>query len=575
MTQPAMAIQDPLSDGRLYRHPVTGIAVPSVTTVIGLARSQMLEAWRTRMVAEAAAGRPDLLLRRIEELGYRETARRLADVPTNKALAAASIGDEVHTWLEAVAKGEVEPEVSQEAQGFVDSVKRWLDEHQPEWLAIEQTVFSGEVGGTPGYAGTFDWIARIDERVVLGDWKTGRFVHNEVAMQLVALGRCPEIVSADGDSKPMPEIDGAVVVHTRPERTYDLDVPLTESPWNAFRGLLQAWWAFRERDGWIPEKAQHGSTSRSISRGPVVPRDPVVAGEDPPQDDGGRFESETDEGTSEGDLEAGASKKDGKAGGGESAESVDKAPVIRPVRLGTWQTPVTLPVRGLSFEGRQEALRELTGSPPEDVRLEIVPDPENPADPHAMGVWFARRGTGLPAQLGYVPRELALTMDPDALWVVLSYQLRIHPAAPENPGLDITVIRVEWAPDPEAWVERRTSPAARRSHRAALSPERLRERAACTSPQVLEVEDGLWAVDSSSFPGQWRAVVLHAADGSGGFEFMCGCPSGWYRPDHAIPCLHAAAVGAWLEKHGRATWDEQVQSWRLVGELVGAGGSLS
>ncbi len=271
MTQPLLAITDPRSSGRLYRHPISGIEVPSVTTVIGLARIEPLDAWKLRAVSEAAVKNVDWLAYLLDRVGDEETIRRLANVPNKIANQAGAVGDEVHSWLEALAMGEELPEVSVEASAYIDAVKAWLDEYQPEWIAVEKTVFSGEVGGTPGYAGTFDFLVKIDGRLLLGDWKTSRYLHHQVAMQLGALARCPEMVDGTtGESMPMPQIDGAIAVHIRPGSAYHKEVPLADEPWNGFQGLLQAWWALRESDKWLEngtdEKAQQGGSVKKEGR---------------------------------------------------------------------------------------------------------------------------------------------------------------------------------------------------------------------------------------------------------------------------------------------------------------------
>ena len=65
-----------------------------------------------------------------------------------------------------------------------------------------------------------------------------------------------------------------------------------------------------------------------------------------------------------------------------------------------------LPVRGVSFGNRQEALRLLASYAPDKVRAFIVPEPENPVDPAAVAVMVGVQcGKGL-YRLGYVPRTL-------------------------------------------------------------------------------------------------------------------------------------------------------------------------
>jgi hypothetical protein len=78
-----------------------------------------------------------------------------------------------------------------------------------------------------------------------------------------------------------------------------------------------------------------------------------------------------------------------------------------------WDDPRirVVPVAGVSF--RPEALGEAGFDP--GKRLALVPEPENEHDPHAVGIWDARRTT----QLGYVPREVAAELRGDEQGVSL------------------------------------------------------------------------------------------------------------------------------------------------------------
>jgi hypothetical protein len=65
-----------------------------------------------------------------------------------------------------------------------------------------------------------------------------------------------------------------------------------------------------------------------------------------------------------------------------------------------------MPVRGVSFGNRQDALKRLAVYEPDQVRAVLVPEPENPADPGAIAVMAGiQNGRGL-FKMGYVPREL-------------------------------------------------------------------------------------------------------------------------------------------------------------------------
>ncbi|HEX9351421.1 MAG TPA: HIRAN domain-containing protein [Gaiellaceae bacterium] len=81
-----------------------------------------------------------------------------------------------------------------------------------------------------------------------------------------------------------------------------------------------------------------------------------------------------------------------------------------------WEDPriLVLPVAGVSF--RIEALEDSSFDPGRPLAL--VPEPENPHDPNAVGIW----NEGRTLQLGYVPRESAPILEGDeqafSLWRV-------------------------------------------------------------------------------------------------------------------------------------------------------------
>jgi hypothetical protein len=66
-----------------------------------------------------------------------------------------------------------------------------------------------------------------------------------------------------------------------------------------------------------------------------------------------------------------------------------------------------VPVQGVSYGSRQEALRRLAGYSPTDIKVFITPEPENPVDKNAAAVMVGvQNGKGLYC-LGYIPKELA------------------------------------------------------------------------------------------------------------------------------------------------------------------------
>jgi len=66
-----------------------------------------------------------------------------------------------------------------------------------------------------------------------------------------------------------------------------------------------------------------------------------------------------------------------------------------------------LPVQGVSFGNRQEALKRLAAYKPDQVRAFLMPEPENKVDHSAVAVMVGvQNGRGF-YRLGYVPRGMA------------------------------------------------------------------------------------------------------------------------------------------------------------------------
>jgi hypothetical protein len=66
---------------------------------------------------------------------------------------------------------------------------------------------------------------------------------------------------------------------------------------------------------------------------------------------------------------------------------------------------MTLPVKGVTFGNRQEALRRLAAYQPAVIRAWFAPEPENKADPGAVAVMVMIQGGRGAYRLGYLPRQ--------------------------------------------------------------------------------------------------------------------------------------------------------------------------
>lgn len=254
MTSPLLAMAT--THGRLYRKPTTdpaalpetirgaldlGLLMPSVTNVIGLMDKPHLLTWYGKMAAEAAVSvnvsHPGLM-----ESRPRDAVDWLKNAALRSSNQSGALGDEVHNAVELLADGSP-AEVGDDAQLFVNGWHQFIADFSPEFLHLEATCFGQVDGGAGplGYAGTADFVARINGLVVVGDTKTGKNIHTEATLQLTSLAHADHLVDADGNLAAMPHIDGGVILHLTRNGYKLYPVPLTGENWDTFSGLRRVW----------------------------------------------------------------------------------------------------------------------------------------------------------------------------------------------------------------------------------------------------------------------------------------------------------------------------------------------
>jgi hypothetical protein len=160
------------------RYKYDGKPVPGVTTILQRIAKPQLVPWAARVASEhwleaIKAGRTDL------EAIHEESKKE----HNAQKQAAADIGTNVHLYAECYFKKLPLPALeTDEAKRGVEAFHKWLDANHVEIQESEIPVFSREFY----YAGTCDFVAKINGELCVGDIKTGSGIYNDARLQTAA-----------------------------------------------------------------------------------------------------------------------------------------------------------------------------------------------------------------------------------------------------------------------------------------------------------------------------------------------------------------------------------------------------
>jgi hypothetical protein len=226
---------------RVYDHPSTGVSVPSVTTVINMLAKPGIAFGGYKECGKFVAANLDTLV------GLKKDPAAIIDLvrfaPTRAWEGKSVRGDIVHDWIERrIKSGGTEPrdeeidEADYRVRGTWESFREIENEYDIEWLLSETTVWSE----THGYAGTLDFVAKVQGAVVLGDAKTGAGLWPEVGLQLSALHNADYALDDHGHQFDLPKIERHAALHLRPRLGRLQPVDAVNECFDGFLGLLAA-----------------------------------------------------------------------------------------------------------------------------------------------------------------------------------------------------------------------------------------------------------------------------------------------------------------------------------------------
>lgn len=171
MPETELDVMDTLNDDVIKEHIIDGKLMPSITNVISVKNSPFLMTWATRLVAQEAVNIAQkwphkLTAEPSKAVAYlKETANRERDFWGNQ-------GSRIHYACEMIARGENVDlsEYTDYEKASVAEWRNWVKEFSPKFIAMERTGFGTTPDGL-NYAGTSDFIAEINGKTIIGDYK--------------------------------------------------------------------------------------------------------------------------------------------------------------------------------------------------------------------------------------------------------------------------------------------------------------------------------------------------------------------------------------------------------------------
>lgn len=232
MTNPKLATTSAFG-GRSYEHPVSGLSYPSVTTVLNtIGKGDALKHWAANIVAEYAVKNKATWIA-LDDAAAIDLLKR---EPMRSLDRASNRGTNVHAIAEAYATTGSMPEWADSIDGYVKALKLFFEDHRPEPVLIESTVFNEEVG----YAGSFDLVCKLDafpDALVMLDYKTSKAIYPDTAAQLAAYAFAPEYADINSKIHPMPKCDRAVIVRFASDGTYEVKEADLQAGWTYFKAV--------------------------------------------------------------------------------------------------------------------------------------------------------------------------------------------------------------------------------------------------------------------------------------------------------------------------------------------------
>jgi hypothetical protein len=250
VTPPRNAVQR-RGGGRFYPYPLHAEAdeqmeYPSSTSATGMWPKPWAMPWASKMAAERAvelhkSGALSALLEQGDNIALDAIKSAFRHARDDAAIAGSKVHEAWEEYLKDLSKkpDDIRSTLSELAASMFDGLLALTEKYNVEWLRSEQTAYNHD----HHYAGTFDGIVLMDTpsgvQKLLVDIKTSKSpTRDEYAAQLASYRYATHIIHADGTEEVMPEVDGCIIFHVRPDGAHAIPVNTDRVVFDSFLACL-------------------------------------------------------------------------------------------------------------------------------------------------------------------------------------------------------------------------------------------------------------------------------------------------------------------------------------------------
>jgi len=213
-----------------HLYTANGEIVYGVTGILGVINKPALIPWAVNTVITnlTDALKPG---QSYDEIELSKMLNEAKNIYAKKRDDAGDVGTMIHAWIEKWINGENPDKPVNEMMAIaVDSFLKWVAENKVEFIHSERKIYSKQYK----YAGTLDFLAKMDDKYFVGDIKTSSGIYPEMFFQTAAYQ------NAYTEEFPEIGIDRNVIIRCGKDGSFEIgESKEHEKNFDAFLGALK------------------------------------------------------------------------------------------------------------------------------------------------------------------------------------------------------------------------------------------------------------------------------------------------------------------------------------------------